>query len=153
MEQQDTLSSLVQSRVGEGGEGGKLTYQAFLRKAVDPETGYRPSIGILQRLMKNEPVKINRQLVRALAAGLPGVSEFQVKMAASYEYAGLDLAEVEAYRPFRALEPDGAPITGVGVAGASEDDLPVTRRELERVLEQIAELERRATGAGDSNES
>jgi hypothetical protein len=154
MEQQETLSSLVQSRVGGAGEDGRMTYQEFLSKAIDPETGYRPSISIVQRLMKGEPIKLNKQLVRAIAAGLPGISEFKVKVAASYEYAGLDLAEVEAYRPFREAEPEGVPVLGVGVPGADEKDLPVTRRELDRVLEQLAELERRAASeANDSNET
>lgn len=137
-EPKETLSSLVRSQVGPEGE---MTYQAFLKRAVDPETGYRPSISIVQRLAKSQPVKINPPLVRAVAAGLKDVSLRRAQSAAFREYIG--------------EPPEGADVvvTAATDGGVSigPEDTPLTIGEFKRFMKELGQPAAEHDG-GDSNE-
>jgi len=138
-EAKETLSSLVRSQVGPEGE---MTYNAFLDRAVDPETGYRPSISIVQRLAKSQPVKINPALVRAIAAGLKGVSLRRAQEATFREYIG-ELPD-EADVVVTAASSDGVSI--------SSEDTPLTVGEFRRFMKEIGQPVSEHNG-GDSNEA
>lgn len=80
----ETLTQLVSEHVGHG----TITYRVFEDRAIDPETGYRPSKSTLWKVARGEPVKISPQIVRAIAAGL-GLRLARVAAAAAYQYTGL----------------------------------------------------------------
>lgn len=81
----ETLTSLVADRVGDGRE---YTYRAFEDRAVDPETGYRPSKSTVWKVSRGEDVKVSPALVRAFAAGL-SLPLARVQAAAAFQYTGL----------------------------------------------------------------
>lgn len=86
----ETLTDLVAQRVG---EGRTLTYRAFEERAVDPQTGYRPSKGTLWKVAHDHPVKPSPDLIRAIAAGL-GLAPERVQRAAAYQYTGYVATEL-----------------------------------------------------------
>ncbi|MFI9463844.1 hypothetical protein [Streptomyces xiamenensis] len=70
MEQRAALTELVRQRVGERGRGGRLTQRDFLKIAIDPDTGYRPSLGLLGKISRGGHFEARPELISALAAGL-----------------------------------------------------------------------------------
>lgn len=100
----ETLTDLVAARVG---EGRALTYRAFEERAVDPQTGYRPSKGTLWKVAKDQPIKLSPDLVRAIAAGL-GMPPERVQRAAAYQYTGYVATELGGgtvlHRPGQAVD-------------------------------------------------
>jgi hypothetical protein len=52
---------------------GPLTYDAFLELAVDPESQYRPSRWLIQKLAKGEDIGVNPQVVAATSVPLQAV--------------------------------------------------------------------------------
>jgi hypothetical protein len=69
-EQRDALTELVQQHVGTHTGSQKMPIAAFCRRAVDPDTGYQPSNGLVGKIVRGESYKVTPQLIGALAAGL-----------------------------------------------------------------------------------
>lgn len=111
----ETLTDLVATRVG---EGRPLTYRAFETQAIDPESGYQPSKGILWKVAHDQTVKISPGLIRAIAAGL-GLPPERVQRAAAYQYTG-----------YIATQHAGGTI--VHEPGVTLDQMPKARAVLER---------------------
>lgn len=80
--EQETLTRLVAGALDDG-----LTYRALERKAVDPETGYRPARATIWKVVKGQSIQLTPELVRAIAAGL-GVPATRAQRAAAFQYAG-----------------------------------------------------------------
>lgn len=81
----ETLTRLVADRVGDGRE--LMSYRAFEQRAVDPDSGYRPSRNTIWKIRHGKPVNVDPQLVGAVAAGL-GLDPQRVQAAAAYQYTG-----------------------------------------------------------------
>jgi hypothetical protein len=139
-QQRETLTDLVAAAVG---PDGRWTYQAFQARAVDPETGYRPSTGLIQKIKEGSLVKINPELVRAIAAGL-GKSSREVGLAAFHQYIGTPL---ESRDPFPGEHLGDTTVTVTAVPGATAEDMPLTLGHLKRIL---AEIEERDSGGDES---
>lgn len=60
------VAQLLQQHVGLGG----MTLRELELQAVDQRTGYRPSRSTLWKLHRGERVRVNPELVRAVAVGL-----------------------------------------------------------------------------------
>ncbi|MEW2633438.1 hypothetical protein AB0903_17720 [Streptomyces sp. NPDC048389] len=86
----ETLASLVASVVDHEG----VTFAQLSERAVDPKEGYRPSPNVLWKVARQKGVKVNPELVRAIAAGLRQPLE-RVQAAAAYEFTGLVAAYVD----------------------------------------------------------
>jgi len=125
--QRETLTDLVSASVG---PGGRWTYVAFQKRAVDPETGYSPSTGTIQKIREGALVKINPELVRAMAAGL-GLPVARVGRAAHHQYIGTPL---ETRDPFAGEHPDDVNVTVTAVPGMGRDDMPLTLGLLKKFL-------------------
>jgi hypothetical protein len=80
----ETLASLVAAAVDDGG----ITFAQMSARAVDPQTGYRPSPNMLWKVARQKGVKVNQELVRAIAAGI-ALPLARVQAAAAYEFTGL----------------------------------------------------------------
>lgn len=107
--QHETLTELVASALADG-----LTYRAFHERAVDPETGYRPSMDTLHKVSKAKSIRLTPDLVRAIAAGLR-VAPLRAQRAAAFQYAGFPATTVDGAQvlrdpdsPAAALEPERA---------------------------------------------
>lgn len=81
----ETLTRLVADRVGDGRE--LMSYRAFERRAVDPDSGYQPSRNTIWKIRHGKPVNVDPHLVGAIAAGL-GLPPERVQAAAAYQYTG-----------------------------------------------------------------
>ncbi|MFI6055528.1 hypothetical protein ACIBCO_36260 [Streptomyces violascens] len=86
-------------------------------RAVDPITGYRAAHNTLWKIGQGQNVKINPELVRAVAAGI-GKPEREVQLAAAQQYVGLVAGD-----PLDASTPE-ATIVVAHVPGAGPDDMP-----------------------------
>lgn len=86
----ETLTQLVAERVG---EGRRLTYRAFEERAVDPETGHRPSRDVLWKLRHGKSIRVEPSVIRAVAAGLD-LPRHRVQAAAAYQFLGLVVTQV-----------------------------------------------------------
>lgn len=85
MTESETLTRLVAERVGEGRE---ITFRAFEARAVDPDTGYKPSRSTIWKAAKGESIKPSPELIRAFAAGL-NLPLGRVQAAAARQFIGL----------------------------------------------------------------
>ncbi|SEO82686.1 hypothetical protein [Actinacidiphila rubida] len=97
----ETLAQLIADAIGERGSG--LTYLQLSERSVDPETGYRPSANLLNRIALGTDIKVNPPLIRAITEGL-GLPASRVEAAAHRQYIG----------PYVAVDP--------GLGGGGEDD-------------------------------
>lgn len=104
----ETLAQLVHAAAGERGSG--LTYAQLSERSVDPETGYRPSANLLNRIGLGADVKINPPLVRAVTVGL-GLPAARVEAAATRQFIG-----------YAAIDPD------LGGGGEDDETIRVARR-------------------------
>ena len=86
----ETLAQLIDDRVGRGRE---MTWRQFEERAVDPETKHNPSRDVLWRIGKGQSAKIDRRVVRAVAAGL-GLPLRRVQVATTYQLTGLVVSDV-----------------------------------------------------------
>ncbi|MEE4545541.1 hypothetical protein V2S66_26685 [Streptomyces sp. V4-01] len=107
--QHETLTELVASALANG-----LTYRAFHDRAVDPASGYRPSMATLHKVSEGRSIRVTPELVSAIAAGLR-VAPLRAQRAASFQYAGLPATAVgggevlrEPDAPLVPLEPERA---------------------------------------------
>lgn len=144
--ERETLTDLVGSAVG---PGGRWTYVAFQKRAVDPDTGYRPSTGTIQKIKEGQLVKIKPELVRAIAAGL-GLPVARVGVAAHTQYIGTPL---ESRDPFPGEHSPAAAVTVTAVPGMTSDDMPVTLGHLKRILGDIALREAEQEERGGAREA
>lgn len=111
----ETLTQLV----GEvAGEGRRLTFVQLAARSIDPDTGYKPSPNLLWRVATGGSIKVNPELVRAIAAGIEQPLE-RVQAAAAYQFVGYV----------------AVPLAGghaVHMPGASAGDSPKSRAIMER---------------------
>lgn len=119
----ETLTSLVASAAG---KGQKLTYEQLAQRSVDPETGYRPSPNLVWRVGSGESIKVNPELVRALAAGL-GLPLERVQAAAAYQFTGFVTSELAGGR-------------AVHMPGANVEDAPKSRALMDSWAEEESQL-------------
>ncbi|MCI4045090.1 hypothetical protein [Streptomyces sp. TRM75563] len=81
----DALTRLVQKHVG---AGRALTIREFAQAAVDPVSGTSISKSTAGNLVTGHSVKITKEVLGAIAAGL-GISLAQVQLAAMEQYVGV----------------------------------------------------------------
>lgn len=129
-QRRDALTELVQQYVG---RGRPLTIRAFAERAVDPETGYRPSTGLLGKVSKKgESYKLTPELVGAIAAGL-GLPRAVVASAAYEQFIGFDVttppATGELPGEVRAAHQPGAEEGGLPRTAAWAKDVARRRAE------------------------
>jgi hypothetical protein len=123
----ETLAGLVLAAVADG-----LTYVQLSERAVDPETGYQPSANMLWRVARQKGVKVNPDLVRAIAAGLRIPVE-RAQTAAAYEFTGLVASGLVGG-------------TAVHMPGADVSDAPKSRAKMESWAEQESQLPHNHSG-------
>jgi hypothetical protein len=98
----ETLAQLIADVAGERGSG--LTYAQLSDRSVDPDSGYKPSANLLNRIALGVAVKINPPLIRAITAGL-GLPASRVEAAAHRQFIG----------PYVAVDP--------GLGGGHDDEV------------------------------
>lgn len=86
----ETFADLVAAAAG---TGRPLTYEQLAKRSVDPESGYRPSANLVWRISSGADIKVNAQLVRAMAAGLE-LPLRRVQAAAAYQFTGFVSSEL-----------------------------------------------------------
>jgi len=122
-ESRDALTELVQQHVGKHTGTSKMSVTAFLQKAVDPDSGYRPSNGLIGKIVRGQSYGINPELIGAIAAGLD-LPRSIVAAAAHLQLIGYEAAELEGEAPAELMkrldvEP-GEPERAVAERWASE---------------------------------
>ncbi|MEU5608393.1 hypothetical protein AB0H03_06495 [Streptomyces sparsogenes] len=95
--QRDALTELVQEHVGTH-KGRKWSVEAFAERAVDPDTGYSPSTGLIGKIVQGQSYRITADLVGALAAGLE-LPRSIVAAAAHYQLIGYEESELQGGAP------------------------------------------------------
>lgn len=115
------LTRLVQEALA-----GGLTVRELAARSIDPETGYSPSKTLIGDIKLGAPIKLRRELVRALAAGM-GRPQHEVAQAAAEQYAGFDISQVTGI----AKQPE-ATVTVVRRRGSTPSDESI-RRHVERI--------------------
>lgn len=98
MAQRNALTELVQQHVGTHTGPDKMSVVAFCAKAVDPEGGYRPSNGLIGKIVRGESYKVTPELISAIAAGL-GLPREIVGAAAHLQIIGYEEAELKGGAP------------------------------------------------------
>jgi hypothetical protein len=93
-QQRDALTELVQQHVGTHTGSEKMTVTAFQRKAVDEESGYRPSTGLIGKIIAGDSYTVTPKLIGAIAAGL-GIPREIVGAAAHLQLIGYTEGELE----------------------------------------------------------
>lgn len=82
-----TLRDIVAAKVGSGGE---MTYAAFGKAAIDPESGRKVSAQVAQSIISGLPIKVAPQVLGAIAAAI-GEHPERLRRAAAREYTGVHL--------------------------------------------------------------
>lgn len=103
--QHETLTELVAGALADG-----LTYRAFHERAVDPKTGYRPSLDTLHKVSKAKSIRLTPDLVRAIAAGLR-MDPLRAQRAAAFQYAGFPATTVDGGQVLREADSPDVPLT------------------------------------------
>ncbi len=106
-EQRDALTELVQQHVGTHTGSQKLTITAFQKKAIEAESGYQPSTGLVGKIVAGQPYTITPKLVGAIAAGL-GIPREIVGAAAHLQLIGYTQGELQEGHPAKLLQRIGA---------------------------------------------
>ncbi|MFH9816184.1 hypothetical protein [Streptomyces sp. NPDC017230] len=101
-QQLDALTMLMQQRVGTHTGTDKMSIAQFCAIAIDPDSGYQPSNGLVGKMVRGEQPKMTPQLVGALAEGL-GLPREVVAAAAHFQLLGYDEAELEGGAPATVL--------------------------------------------------
>ncbi|MFL4904170.1 hypothetical protein ACJ6WF_13540 [Streptomyces sp. MMS24-I2-30] len=122
-QRRDALTELVQQHVGTHTGPDKMSVAAFVKVAVDPDSGYRPSNGLVGKIVRGQSYGVDPRLIGALAAGLRLPREI-VAAAAHLQLIGYEDSELQAGAPARLLcrldaEP-GAPERAVAEKWQSE---------------------------------
>jgi hypothetical protein len=115
-QRRDALTELVQQHVGTHTDPEKLSVAGFCAIAVDPDTGYRPSNGLVGKIVRGQTYQVTPPLVGALAAGLKLPREV-VAAAAHLQLIGYEEAELTGGAPAMLLRKLGAE------PGASEREI------------------------------
>lgn len=118
-ERLDALTQLMQQHVGTH-RGGRLTVAAFVERAVDPDSGYRPSNGLVGDLIKGKTPKISPELISALAVGLEMPREV-VAAAAHLQLIGYEEHEMSGDPQVRLVKVLGTEIGDAPKARAVAD--------------------------------
>lgn len=118
-ERLDALTQLMQLHVGTH-KGGRLSVAAFVQRAVDPESGYRPSNGLVGKIVAGETYGVTPQLVSALAAGLDMPRDV-VAAAAHLQTIGYEEHELAGEPQVKLLKQLGADIGDAPKARAVAD--------------------------------
>ncbi|MCI0386208.1 hypothetical protein [Streptomyces sp. CNQ085] len=108
------------------GEGRPLTVRAFAERARDPKSGRRLSKSLVGNLVAGHQIKIDRDVVAAIAIGL-GVPRRVVQAAAAEQYLGLTLDD-----PFDTDPGDTDAVVRVAHQPDADGDMPATREFIER---------------------
>lgn len=106
-EQRSALTELVRQHVGTHTGQDKMTINAFRKKAIDGESGYQPSTGLIGKIVAGDSYTITPQLVGALAAGL-GIPREIVGAAAHLQLIGYTESELRDGPPAKLLLRIGA---------------------------------------------
>jgi hypothetical protein len=106
----ETLADLINAKAGKR-SGKALSFDDLSAISVDETSGYRPSGSMLWKIANHQGVKVNPELVRAVAAGL-GLPQERVEAAAHRQYIGA----------FAAVDP------GLGGGGDDDEVVRVARR-------------------------
>lgn len=93
-QQRDALTELVRQHVGTHTGSEKMTVTAFQRKAVDDESGYQPSTGLIGKIIAGDSYTVTPKLIGAIAAGL-GIPREIVGAAAHLQLIGYTEGELE----------------------------------------------------------
>lgn len=101
-EQRDALTELVQQHVGTHTDPDKMSIVAFCERAYDSEYQYRPSNGLIGKILRGESYKVTPQLVGAIAAGLR-LPRDVVAAAAHFQLIGYATTELKRGAPARVL--------------------------------------------------
>lgn len=124
-QQLDALTRLVQQHVGTHTGDHKISVAAFQAKAIDKDSGYQPSNGLLGKIVRGDSYKVTPQLVGAIAAGL-GIPREVAAAAAHFQLIGYDETELEGGAPAVVLKrlhvKPGALERAVAERWASETD-------------------------------
>ncbi|MFD6874493.1 MULTISPECIES: hypothetical protein [unclassified Streptomyces] len=107
----ETFADLVAAAAG---TGQALTYEQLAHKSVDPETGYRPSPNLVWRIASGAAIKVNPELVRAMAAGLE-LPLARVQAAAAFQFTGFVTSTLGAGK---AVHMPDADVTNAGKSRA-----------------------------------
>jgi hypothetical protein len=97
-EQRDALTELVQQHVGTHTGSDKMSVATFVQKAVDSASGYRPSNGLIGKIVRGQSYNVTPELVGAIAAGLSLPRDI-VAAAAHLQLIGYEETELEGGAP------------------------------------------------------
>lgn len=122
-QQLDALTRLVRQHVGTHTGENKMSIAQFQAKAIDPDSAYQPSNGLIGKIVRGEKYKVTPELVGALAAGL-GIPREIAAAAAHFQLIGYSEEELKGGAPATVLkrldvEP-GAPERAVAERWASQ---------------------------------
>lgn len=101
-EQRDALTELVRQHVGTHTGSDKMTITAFQKKAVDSESGYQPSTGLIGKIVAGDSYTVTPKLIGAIAAGL-GIPREIVGAAAHLQIIGYTKSELRDGPPAKLL--------------------------------------------------
>ncbi|WP_309049278.1 hypothetical protein [Streptomyces sp.] len=128
MQRRDGLTELVQQHVGKHTDPEKMSVKEFCERAIDPDTGYQPSNGLIGKIVSGGSFGVTAQipqLVGAIAAGL-GLPREIVAAAAHLQLIGYEESELEGGAPaalLRRLDAEpGEPERRVAEKWATETD-------------------------------
>jgi hypothetical protein len=80
----ETLADLINAKAGKR-SGSPMSFEDLSKISVDERSGYRPSGSMLWKIAHHQGIKVNPDLVRAVAAGL-GLPLDRVEAAAHRQY-------------------------------------------------------------------
>ncbi|MFI1287418.1 hypothetical protein ACH4VM_02720 [Streptomyces sp. NPDC020792] len=101
------MTELVQQHVGTHTGPDKMSVAAFVQRAVDPDSGYRPSNGLVGKVVRGQSYVITPQLVGAIAAGL-NIPREVAAAAAHLQLIGYEKAELKGGAPATLMRRLGA---------------------------------------------
>lgn len=107
VQQRAALTELVQQHVGTHRGSDNMSVAAFAKKAVDPDSGYRPSNGLIGKIVAGATYKVTPELIGAIAAGL-GLPREIAAAAAHLQLIGYEEAELEGDAPAALMRRLGA---------------------------------------------
>ena len=130
----ETLAQLVSEQAG---KGKKYTFEQLANRAVDPQTGYKPSPNLVWSIASGKGVKINPPLVRALAAGLD-LPPSRVEAATHRQFIGWYASEPPFETPDAGGD-DDAVYRVAAAHGVTADQMPAVQELFERLRKEREE--------------
>ncbi|MGI5443352.1 hypothetical protein ACQEV4_40260 [Streptomyces shenzhenensis] len=101
-QRRDALTELVQQHVGTHTGPGKMSVAAFVKVAIDKDTGYQPSNGLIGKIVRGHTFTVDPKLIGALAAGLR-LPRPIVAAAAHMQLIGYEESELKSGAPAKLL--------------------------------------------------